>query len=158
MRRLGVWADEFTLSLVIRACAFTGRSRLCKNVHSHVIQMGFQYHLHVVNEFIGIYALNYDCDGACEIYNRMELDGLEPNPVTWTSLLSSHARCGRNEKTMELFDMMRIRGTEATAEVLAVVLSVCADMALVDKGKKIHIVFVLMLTWPYYLWVSLFFK
>ncbi|KAL6203024.1 hypothetical protein ACLB2K_026728 [Fragaria x ananassa] len=75
------------------------------------------------NTLVSSYALNYDCDGACEIYNRMELDGLEPNPVTWTSLLSSHARCGRNEKTMELFDMMRVRGTDATAEVLVVVYS-----------------------------------
>ncbi|XP_062008651.1 putative pentatricopeptide repeat-containing protein At1g17630 [Rosa rugosa] len=169
MRRLGVWADGFTLPLVIRACAFMGRFRLCKNVHSHVLQMGFQNHLHVVNELMGMYgklgnmdyacqlfdkmsvrsyvswntlvssyAFNYDCDGASEIFNRMELDGLEPNPVTWTSLLSSHARCGRGEKTMELFGMMRVRGIETTAEALAVVLSVCADVAVVDKGKKIH--------------------
>ncbi|XP_050382223.1 putative pentatricopeptide repeat-containing protein At1g17630 [Argentina anserina] len=169
MRKLGVWADGFTLPLVIKACAFMGRFRLCKNVHSHVVQMGFQNHLHVVNELIGMYgklgrmdcahqlfdqmsvrsyvswntlvssyASNYDCDGASEIFNRMKLDGLEPNPVTWTSLLSSHSRCGRNEKTMELFGMMRVSGIETTAEAVAVVLSVCADVAVVDKGKKLH--------------------
>lgn len=169
MQRLGVWADGFTLPLVIRACAFMGRFRLCKNVHSHVLQMGFQNHLHVVNELMGMYgklgqmdyarqlfdkmsvrsyvswntlvssyAFNYDCDGASEIFRRMELNGLEPNPVTWTSLLSSHARCGRNEKTLELYGMMRIRGIETTAEALAVVLSVCADLSVVDKGRKIH--------------------
>ncbi|GMY34591.1 putative pentatricopeptide repeat-containing protein At1g17630, partial [Fagus crenata] len=112
MRKLGVWADGFTLPLVIKACAVMGGLNLCKNVHSHVLQMGFQNHLHVVNEL--------------------------PNPVTWTSLLSSHARCGQNEETVELFGVMRMRGIGATAEVLAVVLSVCADMVAVGRGKVIH--------------------
>jgi pentatricopeptide repeat protein len=169
MRKLGVWADGFTLPLVIKACAVMGGLNLCKNVHSHVLQMGFQNHLHVVNELVGMYgklgrmedarrlfdrmavrsyiswntmvsgyAFNYDCDGAFEMFRKMELEGLEPNPVTWTSLLSSHARCGQNEETVELFGVMRMRGIGATAEVLAVVLSVCADMVAVGRGKVIH--------------------
>ncbi|KAH0982424.1 hypothetical protein GBA52_009601 [Prunus armeniaca] len=169
MKNLGVLGDGFTFPLVIRACAFMDRLKLSKNVHSHVLQMGFQNHLHVVNELIGMYgklgrmdcarrlfdrmrvrsyvswntmvssyAFNYDCDGATEMFRRMELEGLEPNPVTWTSLLSSHARCGRREETIQLFGMMRVRGVGTTAEVLAVVLSVCADLAVVDRGKMIH--------------------
>ncbi|XP_021817198.1 putative pentatricopeptide repeat-containing protein At1g17630 [Prunus avium] len=169
MTNLGVLGDGFTFPLVIRACAFMDMLKLSKKVHSHVLQMGFQNHLHVVNELIGMYgklgrmdcarrlfdrmrlrsyvswntmvssyAFNYDCDGATEMFRRMELEGLEPNPVTWTSLLSSHARSGRREETIQLFGMMRVRGVGTTAEVLAVVLSICADLAVVDKGKMIH--------------------
>ncbi|KAG2728797.1 hypothetical protein I3760_01G221200 [Carya illinoinensis] len=169
MRKLGVWADGFTLPLVIRACASMGSLNLCKNVHSHVLQMGFQNHLHAVNELIRMYgkigrmedarrlfdrmgirsriswntmvsgyAFNYNCDGASEMFWQMELEGLEPNPVTWTSLLSSHARCGRKEETIKLFGIMRTRGTGATAEALAVVLSVCADLVAVGRGKVFH--------------------
>ena len=169
MRKLGVWADGFTLPLVIKACAFMGGLNLCRNVHTHILQMGFQNHLNVVNELVGMYgklgrmerarqlfdrmtvrsyiswntlvsgyAFNYDCNGASEMFRQMELEGLEPNPVTWTSLFSSHARCGRNEETVELFDMMRKRGIGPTAEALAVVLSVCADLVAVGRGKVIH--------------------
>ncbi|GLT77874.1 hypothetical protein SLA2020_494290 [Shorea laevis] len=169
MRKLGVWADGFTLPLVIRACKFMCSFNLCKTIHGHVLQMGFQNHLHAVNELIGMYgklrrmeyarllfdrmgvrrciswntmisgyAFNYDCNGAYEMFRRMELEGLKPNPVTWTSLLSSHARCGQTEETIQLFWMMRMRGSAATAEAVAVVLSVCADLVAVGRGKVIH--------------------
>lgn len=90
------------------------------------------------NTMISGYAYNYDCVGASKMFERMDLEGFEPNSVTWTSLLSSHARCGRREEAVELFSLMRLRGVGPTAEALAVVLSVCADLASADKGKMIH--------------------
>ncbi|MCI59354.1 pentatricopeptide repeat-containing protein, partial [Trifolium medium] len=68
----------------------------------------------------------------------MELEGLKPNYVTWTSLLSSHARCGLYDETMEFFKSMRTKEIEISAEAIAVVLSVCADMGGVQRGKEIH--------------------
>ena len=90
------------------------------------------------NTMVSGYALNYDCEGASEMFRMMGSAGLEPNLVTWTSLLSSHARCGRRVGTMELFGVMRRRGTGATGEALAVVLSVCVDLAAFDAGRVIH--------------------
>lgn len=169
MRKLGVCADSFTFPLVVRASALLGCLELCRIVHSHVLHMGFQNHLHVVNKLLGMYgklgrmgdacqlfermvvrshvswntmvsayALNHDCEGASKIFRWMESEGFEPNPVTWTSLLSSHARCGQREEVMALFGVMRSKGVGATAEALAVVLSVCGDLAVADKGRLIH--------------------
>ncbi|XP_027343506.1 putative pentatricopeptide repeat-containing protein At1g17630 [Abrus precatorius] len=90
------------------------------------------------NTMVSGYAFNHDSFGASRIFKRMEFEGLQPNSVTWTSLLSSHARCGFCDETLELFKVMRTRGIEISAEALAVVLSVCADMARVDWGKEIH--------------------
>lgn len=90
------------------------------------------------NTMVSGYAFNRDSLGASRIFKRMELEGLQPNSVTWTSLLSSHARCGLRDETIELFKVMRARRIEISAEALAVVLSVCADMAEVDRGKEIH--------------------
>ena len=90
------------------------------------------------NTMVSGYALNCDSLGASRIFKRMELEGLWPNSVTWTSLLSSHARCGLYDETLELFKLMRTKGVEISAESLAVVLSVCADMAQVDRGSEIH--------------------
>ncbi|KAL1369734.1 hypothetical protein HN51_000103 [Arachis hypogaea] len=90
------------------------------------------------NTMVSGYALSCDPVGASRIFKRMELEGLQPNSVTWTSLLSSHARCGFYDKTLKLFKLMRTRGVEISAEGLAVVLSVCADMVDVDRGSEIH--------------------
>ncbi|XP_077209839.1 pentatricopeptide repeat (PPR-like) superfamily protein [Tasmannia lanceolata] len=90
------------------------------------------------NTMISGFSLNYDCVGAFNMFRRMELDGLVPNLVTWTSLLSAHARCGLNNEVLDLFGEMRMRQNGATAEAIAVVLSVCADLDALDKGKVIH--------------------
>ncbi|CAI8601237.1 unnamed protein product [Vicia faba] len=90
------------------------------------------------NTLVSSYAFNLDSVGAFRIFKRMELEGLKPNYVTWTSLLSSHARCGLYDETMELLKLMRIKGVEISAEAIAVVLSVCADMEGVQWGKEIH--------------------
>ncbi|GAV90572.1 PPR domain-containing protein/PPR_2 domain-containing protein [Cephalotus follicularis] len=184
MRKLGVFGDGFTFPLIIRACALMVSVHLCINLHNHVVHMGFQNHLHVVNELIGMYSklrqmdcarnlfnrmparsyiswntmvsgfvLNCYCDGALEMFRRMEFEGLEPNLVTWTSLLSSHARCGLLEEVMKLFGKMRTRGIGATAEALAVVLSVCSDLVWSDMGMAIH-GFVIKGGFGYYLFVK----
>ncbi|MED6124381.1 hypothetical protein PIB30_058441 [Stylosanthes scabra] len=90
------------------------------------------------NTMLSGYALSCDPVGASRIFKRMELEGLQPNSVTWTSLLSSHARCGFYDETLELFMLMRTEGVEISAEALAVLLSVCADMVDVDRGNEIH--------------------
>ena len=169
MRNFGVLADGFTFPLVLRASSNLGIFNLCKSLHCHVVQFGFQNHLHVVNELMGMYvklrrmddarkvfdkmrvksviswntmvsgyAYNYDVNGASRMFLQMELEGVEPNPVTWTSLLSSHARCGHLEETIALFSKMRMKGVGATAEMLAVVLSVCADLDTFDRGQMVH--------------------
>ncbi|XP_010262087.1 PREDICTED: putative pentatricopeptide repeat-containing protein At1g17630 [Nelumbo nucifera] len=169
MRKFGIAPDGFTLPLVLRACASTGNLVLCKNIHSHAVLLGLQFHLHVANQLVNMYgkigrmdyarqlfdrmpcrtvlswntmisgfSLNYDCDGALEMFGRMESEGFEPNLVTWTSLLSAHSRCGQHEEVMRLFDSMRMRSNGSTAEAVAVVLSACANSYSLDKGKEIH--------------------
>ncbi|KAJ7951624.1 Pentatricopeptide repeat-containing protein [Quillaja saponaria] len=100
-------------------------------------RMGVRSHLSW-NVMVSNYALNYDPVGASEIFRQMKLEGLLPNTVTWTSLLSSHARSGQYEETIELFVKMRVGGFGINAEALAVVLSVCADLAAVDGGRMVH--------------------
>ncbi|XP_045820956.1 putative pentatricopeptide repeat-containing protein At1g17630 [Trifolium pratense] len=90
------------------------------------------------NTMVSSYAFNFDSVGAFRIFKQMELEGLKPNYVTWTSLLSSHARCGLYDETTEFFKLMRTKGIEVSAEAVAVVLSVCADMDRVQWGKEIH--------------------
>ncbi|KAF7134355.1 hypothetical protein RHSIM_Rhsim08G0234000 [Rhododendron simsii] len=89
------------------------------------------------NCMVSGFATNYDCDGAIVMFHKMETEGLEPKLVTWTSLLSSYARCGRHEATMHFYGEMRKMGIGFTAEALAVFVSVCAtaDSGSLHKGE-----------------------
>ncbi|XP_031119356.1 putative pentatricopeptide repeat-containing protein At1g17630 [Ipomoea triloba] len=169
MRLFWIWPDAFGFPLIVRACGMLGDYNLCKVVHCHVIQMGFQNHLHTVNELLSMYgkvgrmdiahilfdkmstrthlswniiisgfSRNFDCDGARQMFSRMESEGWQPNPVTWTSLLSSYAKCRRHEDFWGLYIQMKRIGVEITAEALAALISVCATMNIPDKGEMIH--------------------
>ncbi|CAA6663327.1 unnamed protein product [Spirodela intermedia] len=72
----------------------------------------------------------------------MESERVEPNSVSWTSLLSAHARDGKNSGVLNLFREMTARGTRPTPESLSVVLSVCAEMGSAGEGKAVHSVVV----------------
>ncbi|XP_068648994.1 putative pentatricopeptide repeat-containing protein At1g17630 [Aristolochia californica] len=169
MRKLGLAPDGFTFPLVIRACASTGKPKVCEVIHNHVCVMGFGLHLHVGNELIGMYsklghmkkaqlvfekmlqrsviswntlvsgfAMNYNCESALEVFHQMETEGWVPNSVTWTSILSAHARCAEHDKVIEMFSEMCVRGVSVTAESIAVVISVCSELGQLEKGKTIH--------------------
>ncbi|XP_047310542.1 putative pentatricopeptide repeat-containing protein At1g17630 [Impatiens glandulifera] len=90
------------------------------------------------NTLISGYSTNYDCVGALGIFQLMEIQGVKPNVVTWTALLSSHARCKRYLETLRFYCEMRKTGIQTNAETLAVVISVCVDSGAVDKGEIIH--------------------
>ncbi|KAL8059856.1 hypothetical protein ABFX02_03G114100 [Erythranthe guttata] len=88
------------------------------------------------NVMISGFTKNHDCEGAFTIFSRMENEGWEPNSVTWTSLISSFARCGFRDKTWELYVSMREKGVCATAESIAVVVSVCDQTPI--RGSIVH--------------------
>ncbi|KAJ6799369.1 putative pentatricopeptide repeat-containing protein [Iris pallida] len=93
------------------------------------------------NALLSGFAADRDYRSADDLFRRrMGPAGMAPNPVTWTSLLSVHARCQRHREVVDLFDEMRAGGTESTAEAAAVALSVCAyvDGVGLGKGMKIH--------------------
>ncbi|KAK1393884.1 hypothetical protein POM88_012940 [Heracleum sosnowskyi] len=153
----------------IRACASLAVDSICRNVHCHVVHLGFQNHLHVCNELLNMYvklgrmdfatkvfdrmlvrthiswntmvsgfSLSYDCDSASKIFRRMKLEGFEPNTVTWTSLLSSHARCRRFEQALMLYSEMRRGSIDCTVEALALIISVCANSNALCTGEVMH--------------------
>ncbi|KAL7599904.1 hypothetical protein Lser_V15G25301 [Lactuca serriola] len=87
------------------------------------------------NTMVSGFAFNNNSNAALEIFKRMELDGWETDLVTWTSLLSSHSRCGHHQETLRLYNVMRSKGIKATAESLTVAVSVCNDP---NKGRELH--------------------
>ncbi|CAD6240288.1 unnamed protein product [Miscanthus lutarioriparius] len=69
--------------------------------------------------------LGCDPDAAWAAFARMVVAGARPDAVTWTTLLSVHARCGRHPEALRLFGDMHRSGCEGNAEAVAVALSAC---------------------------------
>uniref|UniRef100_A0A0E0JF77 Pentatricopeptide repeat-containing protein n=1 Tax=Oryza punctata TaxID=4537 RepID=A0A0E0JF77_ORYPU len=92
------------------------------------------------NALISAYSNGCDPDAAWDAFTRMAAAGARPDAVTWTALLSAHARCVKHADVLALFGDMHRSGCEGNAESMAVALSACpyaGDLALA-KGKAIH--------------------
>ncbi|XP_020573958.1 putative pentatricopeptide repeat-containing protein At1g17630 [Phalaenopsis equestris] len=96
------------------------------------------------NILVSGYSRNREWGHARKVFDLMRTRGPMPNSVTWTSLLSAYARCQRHNEVIEVYDDMRECGCEATAESVAVALSVCPYVDSngschgLEKGKEIH--------------------
>ncbi|KAJ8560105.1 hypothetical protein K7X08_004163 [Anisodus acutangulus] len=111
------------------------------NPQATVMMMGRYMGVKILREILGReagFSQNFDCDAAYRTFMLMETEGFEPNSVTWTSLLSSFARCRRHEDTWKLYVLMRKKEVEATAEAIAVVISVCVGDNAIDKCEIVH--------------------
>ncbi|KAK1393917.1 hypothetical protein POM88_012973 [Heracleum sosnowskyi] len=127
MRGFRVFPDGFTFPLVIRM-DFATKVFDRMLVRTHISW----------NTMVSGFSLSYDCDSASKIFRRMKLEGFEPNTVTWTSLLSSHARCRRFEQALMLYSEMRRGSIDCTAEALALIISVCANSNALCTGEVMH--------------------
>ncbi|KAG0536071.1 hypothetical protein BDA96_03G033000 [Sorghum bicolor] len=92
------------------------------------------------NTLISACSVGCDPDAAWAAFARMVVAGTRPDAVTWTTLLSAHARCGRHPEALRLFGDMHRSGCEGNAEAVAVALSACpyAGGPALAKGRSIH--------------------
>ncbi|KAL8461077.1 hypothetical protein ACS0TY_032527 [Phlomoides rotata] len=66
---------------------------------------------------IAAYGFHGKGDEAIELFNKMELEGLKANKVTFLSLLYSCSHCGLKDKGLELFDLMMAESYKFEPEV-----------------------------------------
>ncbi|ONK55286.1 uncharacterized protein A4U43_UnF5500 [Asparagus officinalis] len=92
------------------------------------------------NLLVSGFSSSFDPESAMRVFRLMQVVGPAPNLVTWTSLMSAHARCKLHGEVVEIFDEMRCSGVRGSAEAVAVVLSICAylERDALKIGKKMH--------------------
>ncbi|KAF2284448.1 hypothetical protein GH714_021929 [Hevea brasiliensis] len=157
--------DEFTVVSVVGSCASLGVLGLLRQVHGAAILTGLELNRIVYNALIdaygkcgkpetsyciftqmlerdvvswtsmvGAYARASSMDDAFQIFMEMPVK----NTVSWTSLIAGFAQNGHSYKVLELFGRMLEEGIQPNAFTFVTVLSACADLALIEKGKQIH--------------------
>ncbi|XP_047153666.1 putative pentatricopeptide repeat-containing protein At1g17630 [Vigna umbellata] len=106
MRNLGIFPDGFTLPLIIRACSSLAVSDLCRIVHCHALQLGFQNHLHVVNELVGKYGKHERMEDSRQLFDGMSVRSL----VSWNTMVSGYAFNCDSIGASAIFKRMELEG------------------------------------------------
>ncbi|XP_059653049.1 pentatricopeptide repeat-containing protein At2g13600-like [Cornus florida] len=160
-----VLIDEFTVVSVVGTCACCNALELLRQVHGFAIVIGLRFNTVMYNALIDAYGKCDEPDTSYLIFSRMpgrdavswasmvvayaRASRLEDarcifyqmptkNTVCWTALIAGFAQNGKGSEALGLFDQMQEEGVLPSSFTYVSVLSACADLALVEKGKQIH--------------------
>ncbi|KAK1410034.1 hypothetical protein QVD17_36567 [Tagetes erecta] len=134
MRRIGVTPGKHTFPFLLKACFNLRSAGSCKQVHSHVVKVGFDLDFHVVNSLIRTY-----CGSSGLVFARQVFDEMpDRNVNVWTTIVCGYAQNDCAQEALALFNRMVGEGFEPSGPSLSSVLSACAQSGCLDMGEKIH--------------------
>ncbi|XP_072996021.1 pentatricopeptide repeat-containing protein At5g66520-like [Typha latifolia] len=147
MLRANVSPDRLTFPFLIRSCRVLGRSDLGRGLYGHVVKLGLDSDVFVVNNAITMYSESGDIGSARQLFDensdvvdvvswtavvtgyancgelgkaRRLFDRMpEKNLVSWNSMISAYARSGKSVKARELFDRMPARDTASWGSMIS---------------------------------------
>ncbi|XP_050226117.1 pentatricopeptide repeat-containing protein At5g61800 [Mercurialis annua] len=165
MRRSSVLPDFHTYPFALKACANIGNISLAQSLHCQLLKFGFLSDLYVTNSLIHLYSLSNCLSDAHQVFDESSdrdvvsfnamIDGFVKggdlvqaravfdrmpvrDSVSWGTLVSGYAQGSCCVEAIELFDLMMDLKVVPDNIALVSVLSACAQLGELEKGKKVH--------------------
>ncbi|KAL8256840.1 hypothetical protein R6Q59_028881, partial [Mikania micrantha] len=167
MRRRCVPPDSHTFPFVLKACAQLNELSISRTIQSQCLKIGFLSDVFVCNNLVHVYCNCSRIDDAYKVFDESPerdvvsynviLDGFvkageiecarqvfDEMPVsvrdatTWGTMLAGYAQTEHYDRCMDLYDQMIVLGVLHDNVSLVSVLSACARMGKLEKGKQVH--------------------
>ncbi|GLU07125.1 hypothetical protein SLE2022_240930 [Rubroshorea leprosula] len=165
VHKVGSKITEFLLSAVARASARVAGITEGKQVHCMILKHGFDRDTVLMTSLVDMYsncggidearrvfdemperdvvATNSMIFGLCRFRSTLEaielFNGMSQRDVgSWNSLISGLAKNSEGAMALCCFERMRLEGYEVDVMTMVSVVSVCADIAAVINGKRVH--------------------
>ncbi|KAL5976584.1 hypothetical protein ACLOJK_020917 [Asimina triloba] len=139
---LGMLEDEvelsdFTLTIIVNACALLSDLDKSKQVHGFVIKVGFGSNSRIETALLDMCT---KCDRMHDAWKMFsQLEDCQSRSVAWTSLICGYAQKGQPQEAMLLFSALQAVDDVLMDEVtLATILAVCGTLGFYNNGKQIH--------------------
>lgn len=165
MLRAGASPDHLTFPFLAKAAARLSDPSSGAAVHCHVARSGLEPDRFIANSFVHMYASCGDISSARKVFDGIRdknvvswnamLDGYakcgdtgsaralfdsmtERDVVSWSSLIDGYVKAEEYSEAMALFDRMRMIGPRANDVTMVSVLSACAHLGSVERGRLLH--------------------
>ncbi|KAI3695369.1 hypothetical protein L1987_78365 [Smallanthus sonchifolius] len=122
--------DCFTLASVLSACASVATLERGMEVHACGIRAYVDDDVVVGSALVDMYAKCGRIDYASRFFKLMRVK----NVYSWNSMISGYARHGNGDKSLKIFNNMKLEGQIPDHVTYVGVLSACSHMGLVDQG------------------------
>ncbi|XWS73670.1 hypothetical protein CRYUN_Cryun02cG0148500 [Craigia yunnanensis] len=155
--------NTFTYPSLLKACGGLGSIGYGKMIHTHLLKVGFLYDVVVASSLVGInvhssenifklmpktdvvswnvmisgYVSVGKCFGALGIHETMIKTGLNPDAVTFTSILAACSQLGALENGKEIHNSITESKLERNEVVMGALLDMYAKCGAVDEAFRI---------------------
>ncbi|KAK9283705.1 hypothetical protein L1049_011955 [Liquidambar formosana] len=126
--------NYYTFVGAISACANLAAIRTGKEIHGRIYRAEQEINSHVSNCLVNMYGKCGLLYSAQRVFDAI----LEPNSVSWTSLLSGYCQCGENMEGLKIFLRSRRAGWMINEFICASVLGACAALENLKVGMQVH--------------------
>nr|DAD29853.1 TPA_asm: hypothetical protein HUJ06_031321 [Nelumbo nucifera] len=123
--------DHFTYTFAIKACSQLYSIQKGHEIHACVITSGHHSDVFIQNSLISFYADCGDIASARRIFNSI----VNPEVVSWTSIISGLSKNGCEVEALKVFVSMDVRPNSMT---LVSLLSACSQLRALHLGKAVH--------------------
>ncbi|XP_074343629.1 pentatricopeptide repeat-containing protein At2g29760, chloroplastic-like [Apium graveolens] len=120
--------NHFTFTLALKACSLLHSHPKGQEIHAHVIKTSHFSDIFIQNSLIHFYLQQNDIVSSCRVFDCV----INPDVVSWTSIISGLSKCGMEEEALVKFSKMNVRPNCTT---IVTVLSACISIRAVKIGK-----------------------
>lgn len=125
--------NEFTFAIVLSACSKSMDVSYGRQLHCHVIELGFESSSFCKGALIDMYAkLNNVSDARRVFDGAVDLD-----TVSWTSMIAGYVQAGLPEAAFELFEKMIKVGCVPDQVAFVTVINVCFNLGRLDEAREL---------------------
>ncbi|PKA66682.1 Pentatricopeptide repeat-containing protein [Apostasia shenzhenica] len=105
MHRSNTRLNETTFSSALGACSRSGYFGLGKQLHCHILKLGYEDFDLVGSALLNLYISGLEIDNASELFQSLHLR----NPLLWNIMLVGLVKCNRMSDAFDLFERMPSR-------------------------------------------------
>ncbi|XP_017970204.1 PREDICTED: pentatricopeptide repeat-containing protein At1g11290, chloroplastic [Theobroma cacao] len=134
LRKCGLVPNVATALSIIQGGVGLGLRNICKLIHGLIVKFGLGSDIRVNNSVLDMYSCLMDLDAATTIFDGMELKDV----ISWTTMIGLLVNLEYATAALELFCKMKDSGVSYDAIVFMNLVSACAILGDLRKGKQTH--------------------
>eukprot|EP01018_Ginkgo_biloba_P008673 Gb_07617 [translate_table: standard] len=134
MRQAGVKPDELAFTSALWACANQEALKHGKQIHAHLIRIGFELPLSVRNALVDMYAKCGCLKDARHVFDN----NCEQDVASWSAIIAGYLQCGYGEEALRMFRQMQSVNSMPDQLIFASALWACASIGSLEEGMQVH--------------------
>ncbi|KAJ7563082.1 hypothetical protein O6H91_03G096300 [Diphasiastrum complanatum] len=134
MQKTGIAPDKVVFLVVLKACAKIAALEQGKELHSLIINSGFESDVMVDSALVDMYAKCGCIVNAREVFDKMS----KRDVVSWSTMIAGYAQQGLGKEALALYEQMKQENVQPNIATYVVLLKACARIAALEQGKLLH--------------------